>query len=201
MEDESIQEGQLGVFLLTCITFFFAEIGDKTQLLSFALAARYRKRSAIILAIFVATLVNHALAGSLGVLIAHWLSPRATALLVGVGFLAFGAWALVPDKLDEAPKTHGGVFMTTLIAFFIAEMGDKTQLATIGLGARFASPVAVVLGTTIGMMIANVPAVFVGHELLKYVPLNIVRMIAAVLFLVIGLWVIAQTAGWTAGLI
>ena len=137
-------------------------------------------------AILVATLANHALAGSLGVLIAHWLAPRTAALIVGFGFIAFGVWALVPDKLDEAPKKHGGVFMTTLIAFFIAEMGDKTQLATIALGARFASIYAVVIGTTFGMMLANVPAVLIGHRLADRLPLHLMRWTAATLFFLTG---------------
>ena len=139
-------DGWLTAFATSTVLVAVAEIGDKTQLLSFALAARYRKPWTIVAAILVATLANHALAGSLGVLIAHWLAPRMAALIVGFGFIAFGVWALVPDKLDEAPKKHGGVFMTTLIAFFIAEMGDKTQLATIALGARFASIYAVEIG-------------------------------------------------------
>lgn len=179
-------EPWLTAFATSTTLVAVAEIGDKTQLLSFALAARYRKRGTIILAIFIATLVNHALAGSLGVLIAQWLAPRSTALLVGFGFIAFGAWALVPDKLDAAPKSHGGVFMTTLIAFFLAEMGDKTQLATIGLGARFPFPVAVVLGTTLGMMIANVPAVLIGHRLADKLPLRAMRFTAALLFFATG---------------
>lgn len=179
-------ESWITAFATSTTLVAVAEIGDKTQLLSFALAARFRKRGTIILAIFIATLVNHALAGSVGVLLAQWLSPRATALLVGVGFIAFGAWALVPDTLDEEPKGHGGVFMTTLMAFFIAEMGDKTQLATIGLGARFPFPVAVVTGTTIGMMIANIPAVLIGHRLADKLPLRAMRMIAATLFVATG---------------
>ena len=179
-------DGWLTAFATSTVLVAAAEIGDKTQLLSFALAARYRKPWTIVAAILVATLANHALAGSLGVLIAHWLAPRTAALIVGFGFIAFGVWALVPDKLDEAPKKHGGVFMTTLIAFFIAEMGDKTQLATIALGARFASIYAVVIGTTFGMMLANVPAVLIGHRLADRLPLHLMRWIAAALFFLTG---------------
>ena len=179
-------EGALTAFVTSTVLVAAAEIGDKTQLLSFALAARYRKPWTIVAAIFVATLANHALAGSVGVLFAQWLAPRTTALIVGISFLAFGVWALVPDTLDEAPKPHGSVFLTTLIAFFIAEMGDKTQLATIGLGARFASVYAVVLGTTFGMMLANVPAVLIGHRLAEKLPLHLMRGIAAALFILTG---------------
>ena len=179
-------DGWLTAFATSTVLVAAAEIGDKTQLLSFALAARYRKPWTIVAAILVATLANHALAGSLGVLIAHWLAPRTAALIVGFGFFAFGVWALVPDKLDEAPKKHGGVFMTTLIAFFIAEMGDKTQLATIALGARFASIYAVVIGTTFGMMLANVPAVLIGHRLADRWPLHLMRWTAATLFFLTG---------------
>ena len=179
-------ETPLTAFTVSTVLVAIAEIGDKTQLLSFALAAHYRKPGIIILGILVATLANHALAGWLGVLLAQWLPPRTTALLVGAGFIAFGVWALFPDRLDGAPKTHGGIFMTTLIVFFIAEMGDKTQLATIALGARFAMPLAVIGGTTLGMMIANVPAVLIGHRLAGKLPLRAMRMIAALLFFVTG---------------
>ena len=180
-------DGWLTAFATSTVLVAVAEIGDKTQLLSFALAARYRKPWTIVAAILVATLTNHALAGSVGVLIAQWLEPRTTALIVGTGFIAFGVWALVPDQLDQAPKPHGGVFMTTLIAFFIAEMGDKTQLATIGLGARFASIYAVVLGTTFGMMLANLPAVLIGHRLAEKLPMHLMRWTAAALFFLTGL--------------
>ena len=164
-----------------------AEIGDKTQLLSFALAARYRKHTPIICGILLATLVNHALAGTLGVLIARQLSPGIALWLVGLSFIAFGVWALFPDKLDSGPPGRGGIFMTTLIAFFIAEMGDKTQLATIGLGARFGMPVVVTLGTTLGMMLANVPAVLLGQKLAARFPLGAMRFVAAALFTLTGI--------------
>ena len=176
----------LTAFGTSTVLVAVAEIGDKTQLLSFALAARYRKPWTIVAAILVATLANHALAGSVGVLIAQWLKPSTAALIAGLGFIAFCIWALFPDKLDEAPKKHGGVFMTTLVAFFIAEMGDKTQLATIALGARFASIYAVVLGTTFGMMLANVPAVLIGHRLAEKLPLHLMRWAAAALFFLTG---------------
>jgi putative Ca2+/H+ antiporter (TMEM165/GDT1 family) len=163
-----------------------AEIGDKTQLLSFMLAARYRKPAPIIWAILLATIVNHALAGTLGVLLARSMPPTLTHWVVGLGFVAFGIWALFPDKLEGEPDRHGGIFLTTLIAFFLAEMGDKTQLATVALGARFGTPVPVTLGSTLGMMLANVPAVLVGKKIADRLPIAKMRFVAAALFLLTG---------------
>ena len=180
-----------------------AEIGDKTQLLAIVLATRFQRPMPIVAGIFVATIANHFLAALVGSQVASILDGRWFRYAIAASFIAMAAWTLIPDKLDDEGQKPArfGAFITTLIAFFLVEMGDKTQIATIALGARFHDVLPVTMGTTLGMMIANVPAVFVGHELLKYVPLNIVRMIAAGLFLVIGLWVIAQTAGWTARLI
>jgi putative Ca2+/H+ antiporter (TMEM165/GDT1 family) len=174
-----------------------AEIGDKTQLLAILLATRFKRPLPIILGILVATLANHALAALLGAQAAAFLDSDIFRYVIGASFVAMAAWTLIPDKFedDDAPKSHAGAFMTTLIAFFLVEMGDKTQVATIALGARFHDVITVTAGTTLGMMIANVPAIFLGHELLKRVDLNKVRMVAAALFLVIGLWVLAQTAG------
>lgn len=174
-----------------------AEIGDKTQLLAILLATRFNRPVPIILGILVATLANHALAALLGSQAAAFLDSDILRYAIAASFLAMAAWTLVPDKLDdeEAPKPRFGAFLTTLIAFFLVEMGDKTQVATIALGAQYHSVLAVTTGTTLGMMIANVPAIFLGSELLKRVDLAKVRMIAAALFLVIGLWVLAQTAG------
>ncbi|WP_234180098.1 TMEM165/GDT1 family protein [Sphingopyxis sp. NFH-91] len=174
-----------------------AEIGDKTQLLAILLATRFKRPLPIILGILVATLANHALAALLGAQAAAFLDSDIFRYVIGASFVAMAAWTLIPDKFedDDAPKSHAGAFMTTLVAFFLVEMGDKTQVATIALGARFHDVFTVTAGTTLGMMIANVPAIFLGHELLKRVDLNKVRMIAAALFLVIGLWVLAQTAG------
>lgn len=174
-----------------------AEIGDKTQLLAILLATRFKRPLPIILGILVATLANHALAALLGAQAAAFLDSDIFRYVIGASFVAMAAWTLIPDKFedDDAPKSHAGAFMTTLVAFFLVEMGDKTQIATIALGARFHDVFTVTAGTTLGMMIANVPAIFLGHELLKRVDLNKVRMIAAALFLVIGLWVLAQTAG------
>ncbi len=181
-------------FLISTGVVAVAEIGDKTQLLAIVLAARFRKPLPIILGILVATLLNHAAAAWLGVLVAHWLQGRAFQLLVGVAFVAMAAWALIPDKEDEdaASKSHGGVFLTTLVAFFLVEIGDKTQIATSLLAARFEALLLVTAGTTLGMMLANIPAVFLGEAATKVVPLKAVRIVAAVLFAVIGLWVLAS---------
>lgn len=175
-----------------------AEIGDKTQLLAIVLATRFKKPVPIIAGILVATLANHALAALLGQQAAAFLDGTWFRYLVAASFILMAGWTLIPDKFDdENPKpARFGAFVTTLIAFFLVEMGDKTQLATVALGARFQSVVWVTAGTTLGMMLANVPAVFLGNELIKRVPLNVVRTIAALLFLVIGLWLLAQTAGW-----
>ncbi|MBL8552554.1 MAG: TMEM165/GDT1 family protein [Hyphomonadaceae bacterium] len=169
-----------------------AEIGDKTQLLALVLAARFRKPVPIILGILVATLLNHAAAAALGYLVAQWLSGTVFQSIVGVAFIAMAAWALVPDKDDEgaANRSMGGVFLTTLVAFFLVEIGDKTQIATSLLAARFNDIVLVAIGTTLGMMLANVPAVLVGEATVKVVPLRYVRMAAAAIFAIIGVWVL-----------
>ena len=174
-----------------------AEIGDKTMLLAIVLAARYRKPLPIILGILIATLANHALAALVGSTVASILDAPWFRYAVGAGFVVMAAWTLVPDTFDEddEPKpSRFGPFVSTLIAFFLVEMGDKTQIATIALGAQFGSVLAVTAGTTLGMMIANVPAVFAGHKVVEKVPLNVVRAIAALLFLIIGIWVIVETA-------
>jgi len=178
-----------------------AEIGDKTQLLAIVLATRFQKPLPIVAGIFAATIANHFLAALVGSEVASILDGQWFRYAIAVSFIAMAAWTLIPDKLDEEEHKPAkfGAFLTTLIAFFLVEMGDKTQVATIALGARFHDVVAVTTGTTLGMMLANVPAVFLGHEVLKYVPLKIVRMIAAGLFLVIGLWVLAQTTGLIGG--
>lgn len=174
-----------------------AEIGDKTQLLAIVLATRFRKPAPIILGILFATLANHFLAALLGAQAAAVLEGLWFRYLVALSFIAMAAWTLIPDKLDEPldKPARFGAFLTTLIAFFLVEMGDKTQIATIALGARFHDVVAVTAGTTLGMMLANVPAVFLGNELIKRVPMHVVRIIAALLFLAIGLWLLLQTAG------
>ncbi len=175
-----------------------AEIGDKTQLLAIVLAARFKRPLPIIAGILVATLANHFLAALAGSLAAGWLDGPAFRYAVAIGFLAMAAWTLVPDKFDddEAPAvSRGGAFLTTLVAFFLVEMGDKTQVATIALGARFHDAVAVTMGTTLGMMLANVPAVLLGGEIVKRVPLGVVRAIAALFFAVLGIILLLATAG------
>lgn len=169
-----------------------AEIGDKTQLLAIVLAARFRKPIPIILGILAATLLNHAAAAALGYLIAQWLEGDWFRITVGAAFIVMAAWALIPDKEDDrASETNAGsVFLTTLVAFFLVEIGDKTQIATSLLAARFQEIVLVTMGTTIGMMLANVPAVYLGEAVTKIVPLHYVRIGAAVLFALIGVWVI-----------
>ncbi|RAK61065.1 UPF0016 domain-containing protein [Phenylobacterium hankyongense] len=169
-----------------------AEIGDKTQLLAIVLAAKFRKPVPIILGILAATVLNHAAAATLGYFISRWLTGQVFQTVVGVAFIAMAAWALVPDKEDEgaADKSHGGVFLTTLVSFFFVEIGDKTQIATSLLAARFHDIALVTLGTTLGMMAANVPAVLLGEAATKIVPLNVVRMIAAGVFALIGAWVL-----------
>jgi putative Ca2+/H+ antiporter (TMEM165/GDT1 family) len=178
----------LEALLFSTLIVALAELGDKTQLLSFVLAAKLKKRRAIILGILFATLANHFAAGYVGAWLASLLSPQALKWIIALSFFAFGAWALIPDKLEENRNLRGaGVFLTTLIAFFLVEMGDKTQLATIALAARYDSLVAVVMGTTLGMMIANVPAVLVGEAISQRINMKVMHWIAAVLFVVLGI--------------
>lgn len=164
-----------------------AEMGDKTQLLSFVLAAKLKRRLPIILGIFFATLANHFLAGYVGAWLASLVSAQTLTWIIALSFFAFGFWALKPDTLDDDQALRGtGVFVTTLIAFFLVEMGDKTQLATVALAARYESLASVVLGTTLGMMIANVPAVWMGEALAHRVNMKWMRGVAAALFMVLG---------------
>jgi putative Ca2+/H+ antiporter (TMEM165/GDT1 family) len=165
-----------------------AEIGDKTQLLAMILATRYRKPVPIILGILVATLANHALAAWAGAAVASWLGPQAMRWILGGLFLAMAVWCLVPDKADEGPSatSAAGAFIATTIAFFVVEIGDKTQIATVALAARFQSLLLVTAGTTVGMMLANVPAVLFGDVLARVMPLQVVRAAAAGSFVVLG---------------
>ncbi|MGK5033422.1 MULTISPECIES: TMEM165/GDT1 family protein [unclassified Janthinobacterium] len=175
-------------FLISTGIVGLAEIGDKTQLLAFLLAAKFRKPLPIVLAIFVATIANHAFAAAVGAWITSMLGPDVLRWVLGVSFLAMAAWTLIPDKLDEdeTKLAKYGVFLTTLIAFFMAEMGDKTQVATVALAARYHDIVSVVLGTTFGMMLANVPAVYLGDKIANRVSLRLVHGIAALVFAVLG---------------
>lgn len=181
--------GLLEAFLVSTGIVALAEMGDKTQLLSLVLAARFRKPWPIVLGIFVATLVNHALAGAVGAWVTQWLGPQALRWVLGVSFIAMAGWMLIPDKLDEddtAKVPRFGVFGTTLVAFFLAEMGDKTQVATVVLAARFDAWAAVVAGTTLGMMLANAPVVWFGERITRRVPIRAVHVVGALVFAVLG---------------
>lgn len=176
-------------FLVSTGVVALGEMGDKTQLLAIVLAAKFRRPWPIIAGILVATLANHAAAGALGGWVAHALGPDLLRWVIGLSFLAMAGWMLVPDKLDDDANTNRqrfGVFGTTVVAFFLAEMGDKTQIATVALAARYADVVQVVLGTTVGMMLANVPAVFLGDKIARKVSMTLVHGIAAVIFAVLG---------------
>ena len=178
----------MDAFLVSTGIVALAEIGDKTQLLAFLLAAKFRRPVPIVLGIFVATIVNHACAAAVGAWVASAMGPNVMRWVLGVSFLVMAAWIMVPDKLDEDETSLAkyGVFLTTVIAFFLAEMGDKTQIATIALAARYESMIAVVAGTTAGMMLANVPAVLFGERIARAVPLRLVHGIAAAIFAVLG---------------
>ena len=179
-------------FLTSTAVVAVGEIGDKTQLLAMVLAARFRKPVPIMLGILGATVLNHTLAATLGYLVADFLKGQGFRLAVGAAFIAMAGWALIPDKEDEAgsSRTVGGVFLTTLISFFLVEIGDKTQIATSLLAARYHQIAMVAAGTTLGMMIADIPAVFLGEAATKVVPLRYVRIAAAILFALIGVWVV-----------
>lgn len=176
-------------FLVSTGVVALAEIGDKTQLLAFLLAARFKKPLPIILGILVATIANHSLAGALGAWITATISPEVLRWVLGLSFIGMAIWTLIPDKI-EAEETQVaqkfGVFGATLITFFLAEMGDKTQIATVAMAAHYAAPLMVVIGTTLGMMIADVPAVFVGDKLANKIPMKLVHSIAAAIFAMLG---------------
>ena len=166
-----------------------AEIGDKTQLLAFILAARFKKPLPIILGILCATIVNHGMAGALGAWITTTVSPEVLRWILGASFIGMAIWTLIPDKIEEEETRIAsklGVFGATLITFFLAEMGDKTQIATIAMAAHYAAPLLVVIGTTLGMLIADVPAVFVGDKLAAKIPMRLVHSIAAAIFAILG---------------
>jgi putative Ca2+/H+ antiporter (TMEM165/GDT1 family) len=182
-------EHQLEAFLVSTGIVALAEIGDKTQLLAFILAAKFRKPWPIVLGILAATLINHGVAGALGSWITSTVQPQTLRWVLGLSFIGMAMWTLIPDKFDEGKARFArfGVFGTTLIAFFIAEMGDKTQIATIALAAQYNALIAVVAGTTFGMMIANVPAVFLGDRIVNRMPVGLVHRIAAAIFLFLGI--------------
>ena len=177
-------------FFVSTAIVALAEMGDKTQLLALVLAARFRKPWPIVLGILVATLANHGLAGALGAWVTTVVGPQVLRWILGVSFIAMAVWMLIPDKLDEgdadgAPRW--GVFGTTLVAFFLAEMGDKTQIATVMLAAQYNAYLWVVAGTTLGMMLANAPVVWLGDRITRLVPIRVVHGVSAVIFLVLGL--------------
>lgn len=176
-------------FLVSTSIVALAEIGDKTQLLAFILAAKYRKPVPIILGILTATLANHTFAGALGAWITTLLGPDVLRWVLGISFIAMALWTLIPDKFDEedAKLARMGVFGTTLVAFFLAEMGDKTQIATVALAAQYQALIAVVAGTTLGMMIANVPAVLLGNRIADKMPVRLVHVVAALIFALLGI--------------
>ena len=175
--------------LVSAGTVALAEIGDKTQLLALVLAARFRKPLAIVAGILLATLINHALAGWVGTLVAHWLTPQVLRWVIAGSFIAVALWALKPDTLDEStPLSTHGALVATVFAFFLAEIGDKTQVATVLLAAKYSPLWQVVLGTTLGMLLANVPVVMLGSRFASHLPLRAARTGAALLFLALGLW-------------
>lgn len=178
------------IFLISAGVVALAEIGDKTQLLAFILAARFKRPIPIILGIFCATLINHGVAGALGAWITTVVSPDMMRWVLVVSFLGMALWALIPDKIDSGETVvtkHLGVFGATVVTFFLAEMGDKTQIATVALAANYMAPYAVVAGTTVGMLIADVPAVFIGNKFSQRIPLKLVRTVSAAIFAVMGL--------------
>ena len=178
-------------FLISTGIVALAEIGDKTQLLALLLAARFKKPWPIVCGIFVATVLNHAMAGALGAWITTVISPQTLRWILGASFIAMAVWMLIPDKLDnefDKQPVRFGVFGTTVVLFFLAEMGDKTQVATVMLAARFDAYWAVVAGTTLGMMLANVPVVWLGERMTRLVPLRVVHIASAIVFLGLGLF-------------
>lgn len=188
----------MDAFLVSTAIVALAEIGDKTQLLAFILAARFRRPWPIVLGILVATLANHAFAAAVGTWLTTLMGPHTLRWVLGLSFIAMAVWTLIPDKFDEdeARLPRLGVFGATLVAFFLAEMGDKTQIATVALAAQYQALVAVVAGTTLGMMIANVPAVLLGEGLARRLPLTQIRWIAAGVFVLTGVLTIAHAGSF-----
>jgi putative Ca2+/H+ antiporter (TMEM165/GDT1 family) len=177
-------------FLVSTGIVALAEMGDKTQLLALVLAARFRKPWPIVLGIFVSTIANHAMAGALGAWITTAISPQVLRWILGASFIAMAVWMLIPDRLDDTETSDAprfGVFGTTVLAFFLAEMGDKTQIATVMLAARYQTWVWVVAGSTLGMMLANAPVVWLGSRVTRLVPLRVVHIVSALIFAVLGL--------------
>jgi Ca2+/H+ antiporter, TMEM165/GDT1 family len=185
-------------FLVSTGIVALAEMGDKTQLLALVLAARFKKPWPIVIGIFVATVANHAMAGALGAWVTTVVSPQTLRWLLGASFLLMAVWMLIPDKLEDdadrkAPRL--GVFATTVVVFFLAEMGDKTQIATVMLAAKYEAYAAVVAGTTLGMMLANAPVVWLGERITRLVPLRIVHIVSALVFASLGVLAFVVTPG------
>lgn len=183
-------ETTMEAFLVSTGIVTLAEMGDKTQLLALILAARFRKPWPIVLGIFVATVINHTIAGALGAWLTTIVGPDVLRWVLGGSFIAMAAWMLVPDKMDDEETSDAprfGVFGTTVLAFFLAEMGDKTQIATVMLAAQYSTWVWVVAGTTMGMMLADAPVVWLGDKITKLVPIRVVHVVSAIIFLVLGL--------------
>ena len=188
----------LEAFLVSIGVVALAEMGDKTQLLALLLASRYRRPAPIILGILAATLANHFLAAWIGAAVTRALGPDAMRWILGASFIAMAAWTLIPDKSDDAAPRYArlGVFGATLVTFFLVEIGDKTQIATAALAARYNAILPVVSGTTLGMLLADVPAVFLGERILRNVPLKFVRGVAAAIFTALG---VLALSGWSLG--
>ena len=188
----------LETFGISALLVALAEMGDRTQLLTILLASRYRKPLAILLGVLAATLANHVLAALAGYYVGSLLDAKWFHALIGLSFIAMAGWALIPDKAaeDGAAKSHGGVFLTTLIAFFIVEMGDKTQIATVALAARFSNVFIVALGTTTGMMLANIPAAYFGQAVTRMMPMSVMRIVSAAIYTVLGVASLLETAGY-----
>jgi Ca2+/H+ antiporter, TMEM165/GDT1 family len=186
-------------YLVSAALVALAEMGDRTQLLAVMLASRYRRPVPILLGILAATLANHALAALAGYFLSSLLAATWFKYVIALSFVAMAGWALIPDKADEDDKpgqARWGVFLATAVSFFIVEMGDKTQIATAALAARYHDIVLVAAGTTTGMMLANIPAVLLGGAVTRILPIKTLRIAAALLYLVLGLWGLAATAGW-----
>lgn len=182
-------------FFVSALMVALAELGDKTQLLSLCLICKFHKRAPIILGILVSTIVNHAGAAYFGGIITHYIGPDILRWVLGASFFAMALWVLVPDKLDDVDvKTKAnnsiGIFLTTFVAFFMAEMGDKTQIATIALSAKYNAFAMVVAGSTLGMMLANVPVVYYGKKIIAHLPLPLIHKVVAILFAVIGVLIL-----------
>jgi len=189
--DSTILDSSISVFTNSFFLVFAGEMGDKTQLLALLLAARYRQPWVILAGVFVATILNHALASWAGGLVASYFQPEVLKWALAILFFGFAIWILVPDKEDEFKESgRFGAFLTTVVAFFLAEMGDKTQLATVALGARYTQVWIVTLGTTMGMMASNALAIFLGEKLLKRIPMKWVRVFACILFFLFGIGIL-----------